>query len=93
MATAEEEAAVVVSPVGRTGTTPVAVDEVWVTMELVERVLVEERGMQEELEAHANPSPQHPPPMPTGQAWELVEHANVVWMPVYVLVDSVVAWD
>lgn len=48
--------------------------------------------MQEELEAHAYPSPQQPPPKPTGQAWELDEQASVVWRPVYVLVvdDSVV---
>lgn len=44
--------------------------------------------MQEDIEAHAYPSPQHPPPIPTGQAWELVEHASVVWRPVYVLVGT-----
>jgi hypothetical protein len=41
--------------------------------------------MQEDCEAHAYPFPQQPPPIPTGQAWEFVEHANVVWRPVYVL--------
>lgn len=41
MAKAEEEVGVVVSPVGRTGTMPVAVDEACVATGLVERVLVE----------------------------------------------------
>lgn len=55
MAKPEEEVLVVVSPVGRTGTTPVAVDELWVvvTTEVVEVVLEEESAMQEELDAHA----------------------------------------
>lgn len=46
--------------------------------------------MQEDCDAHAYPFPQHPPPISTGQAWEFVEQARVVWGPVYVLVDTVV---
>ena len=68
VATGDEEDMVVVDPVGRTGTTPVAVDVVAVTTMEVEVVLWDERAMQEDIEAHAKPSPQHPPPMPTGHA-------------------------
>jgi hypothetical protein len=72
-----------VSPVGRTGTTPVAVAVSVVV------VTVDEVAIQDE-DAQAYPFPQHPPPISTGQGWEFVEHARVVWRPVYILVDTVV---
>jgi hypothetical protein len=48
----EEEVVVVVDPVGRTGTTPVAVDDVVTTTNEVEGVLWEEMAIQEDIEAH-----------------------------------------
>jgi len=68
VADGEEMVELVVSPVGRTGTTPVAVDDVVVTTKEVEGVVEEDRAMQEDSEAHEKAFPQHPPPIPTGQA-------------------------
>lgn len=48
----EKVVVVVVDPVGRTGTTPVAVDDVVMTTNEVEGVLWEEMAMQEDIEAH-----------------------------------------
>jgi hypothetical protein len=54
-ASVDEDDVVVVSPVGRTGTTPVAVNNVWVvvTVNVVEEMLWEESSMHEDIEAQA----------------------------------------
>ena len=82
----DEEGVVELSPVGRTGTTPVTV----AVVSLVMTAVVDEVAIHDEEEAQAYPFPQHPPPILMGQGWEFVEHASVVWRPVYVLVDIVV---